>query len=462
LSGKRVRAAAWLAAAAIPAAVASSQAVGASPPAAACGKLLPPASGAYFGAFTDFNVPGEFSEDHVAVAKINAFERLAGRNIVWAYFAQHWYKGLQFPREKVLAVWRNGQVPYIVFQPDSGALYGPGRRQQFPEERFSLQRIVDGRFDPQLRAWADAARATAIPILLEFGTEVNDDWGPWNGRWNGAGQVDGYGDPTYPDGAERFRDTYRHLVTLFREEGATNVTWFFHADSYPQDDWWNRLEWYYPGDEYVDWVGISDYGSLAADQPIVGFFDKLASSGVYDDLAALSKRPLAIVELGVVDDAQHEKPAWIREAFNTLRTRTFLRLRAAVWWQTNSPPNDTRVDSSPDALQAFRAGIAGPFFGAKPRFGGDCLPAVPVGVSASGGVFAGKVRVTWQPSLSATGYEIWRSSTRRGARILIGTTGGLAFADRRASPARTYYYAVRALNPLGRGAFGPAVAGFRR
>jgi beta-mannanase len=176
----------------------------------------------------------------------------------------------------------------------------------------------------------------------------------------------------YPDGPERFRDAYRHLVTLFREEGATNVTWFFHADSYRQSEPWNQLHWYYPGDAYVDWVGISDYGSLASNQPIIGFSEKLAYSHVYADLAGLSRRPMGIVEMGVVDNATHAKPQWIRDAFAALRARRFPRLRAAVWWHTNSPPNDTRIDSSPAALAAFRAAIADPFFGAKPRFSGDC------------------------------------------------------------------------------------------
>src|SRR5205085_1214264 len=240
---------------------------------------------------------------HVSVAKIDRFEQLAGRNVVWVYLTQHWYKGLQFPREKVLAIWRNGQIPYIVFQPDSGALYGPGRRQVFPEQRYSLQHIIDGVFDTELRAWADAARDTDIPFLLEFGTEMNDDWGPWAGKWNGAGQTDGYGYPTYPDGPERFRDAYRHLVTLFRREGATNVTWLFHADSYRQSELWNQLHWYYPGDSYVDWIGISDYGSLASNQPIVRFAPKLAGSGGYPALAKLSRRPAGRVATGVVGDS---------------------------------------------------------------------------------------------------------------------------------------------------------------
>ena len=130
-------------------------------------------------------------------------------------------------------IWRHGAVPYIAFLPTSGDFYGAGRLQQNPEQRYTLQRIIDGVFDRQLRAWADGARRANVPILLSFGAEVNDDWGPWNGKWNGAGETTGYGDPTYPDGPERYRDAYRHLVDVFREEGATNVTFVFHVDSYP-------------------------------------------------------------------------------------------------------------------------------------------------------------------------------------------------------------------------------------
>jgi len=174
-------------------ALAASAANGSGVDAASCGKLLPPASGAYFGALTDFP-----NEDEVQTYLINRFERLAGRKLVWAYFAQHWYVSLDFPRETVLAVWRNGQIPFIRFNPQSAP------PQTYPEQTYTLQRIIDGRFDTQLRKWADAARGTNIPLLMEFGTELNDTWGPWNATWNGAGQTDGYGDPNYPDGAERF------------------------------------------------------------------------------------------------------------------------------------------------------------------------------------------------------------------------------------------------------------------
>ncbi len=146
----------------------------------------------------------------------------------------------------------------------------------------------------------------------------------------------------------------RHLVILFRKEGATNVTWFFHVDSQRQYDWWNELPLYYPGDAYVDWLGISVYGSLFPSGPILPFAEKLEASWVYTDLTALSRRPAAISEMGAVDDAAHGKAAWIRHAFAALRSGRYPRIRAATWWDMRSPPSDTRIDSSPVALAAFR------------------------------------------------------------------------------------------------------------
>jgi hypothetical protein len=409
---------------------------------ASCGKLLPPLSGSYLGAFTDFNTPTSYSEDHVTAAKIDAFRRRAGVTLAWVYFSQNWYKGLAFPRRNVLTVWRSGAVPYIAFLPNSGDFYGPGRRQTYPERRFSLQSILDGRFDAALRAWADAARDTNIPILMDFGVEVNDDWGTWNAKWNGADVTDGYGDPAYPDGAERFRDAYRHLVMLFRGEGATNVTWFFHVDSHQEHDSWNELPLYFPGDAYVDWLGISVYGSLFRSGPILPFAEKLEASLVYTDLTVLSRRPAAISEMGVVNDAAGGKAAWIRHAFAALRSGRYPRIRAAAWWNMRSPPSDTRIDSSPAALAAFRTGTAGRFFAALPRFTGNCLPAAPQEVSARRE--PGGVRVTWRTVPNAARYEIWRDGT------LLATTEVPGYADRKAGAGRRHAYVVHAVNPLGR------------
>ena len=50
----------------------------------------------------------------------------------------------------------------------------------------------------------EGAAAQPFPMLVEFGTEMNGYWFPWNGKWNGAGATLGYGDlhcPMAPSGS---------------------------------------------------------------------------------------------------------------------------------------------------------------------------------------------------------------------------------------------------------------------
>ena len=149
---------------------------------------------------------------------------------------------------------------------------------------------------------------------------MNDDWGPWNARWNGAGETDGYGDPTYPDGAERYRDAYRHLVTLFRAEGATNVTFVFHVDSLPAAAAGTR-SLLLPGRRVRRLARDLRVRRSTARRRCRRSRRKLDVSGVYTTMTKLSRRPIAIAEMGA-SSAAGEKAAWIRGAFAALRSGT--------------------------------------------------------------------------------------------------------------------------------------------
>lgn len=407
----------------------------------------------YFGAFPDFYYypPGGpvYEEDYVQASKVEAFQQLVHHKIVWANFSQHWFKGLDFPRDSILTLWRNGQIPFVRLYPDSGYEYGSfPPLEQLPEQRFSLQHIIDGQFDAQLRAWADATRELDIPILAQFGAEINGDHWPWSPSWNGAGQTDGYGDPNYPDGAERFRDAYRHIVTLFREEGATNVTWLFHVDAYRQNDWWNEFKWYYPGDDYIDWLGISNYGANLLGQPVYGFAEKLDGSGVYNELASLGHRPMATLETGVVENNLYPKTRWIRDTFAALKARRYPRLYGVAWWNAGTGVVDVRVNSTPAALAAFRKAISGSFFRARPRFSGNCRPTTPTNLVADRA--HGVVHLTWRTSLGSTSYEVWRGTQR------LGNAVDGHYLDHHPNH-RATAYRVRGDNPAGVGPFSASV-----
>jgi hypothetical protein len=258
---------------------------------------------------------------------VRGFERLAGRRLAWVYFSNNWWDGeVRFPRGDVERVSAMGRVPLVRLMARS--VWREGRADPV----FSMQSMADGSWDPQIHRWcADAAAAMSrlhTPLLAELGTEVNGDWFPWNGSWNGAGETTGYGDPAVADGPERFRDAYRRIVGICRAEGATGITWFFHVDLDGNPDAaWNRIAEYYPGDEWVDWIGVSDYGLLKPGWSAPDFAGKLDRG--YDGVAALSY--------------------WHEE-----------------WRNGDGTRSDLQIDSSEQSLRAYRRRARA--FSSSPRF----------------------------------------------------------------------------------------------
>jgi Glycosyl hydrolase family 26 len=296
--------------------------------------VAPPPHGIYHAAFAGFCA----TEDCPTPARIRAFEAKTGRRIVWAYFSDNWFHGIHFPAARVRGVWSvHHTIPFIRLMPRAN--WKPG----CADKTYALSKIVAGRFDRQLRAYARAAASTRIPLMLEFGTEANGDWFPWSGACNG--------------GPATFRAAYRHVVALFRAEGADNVTWVLHLDASA-----GHFAAYYPGSRWVDWIGLSAYGAQAPGDPWTSFDSVFAPA--YRALAAAAPgKPIALLELGAIVERGHDKAAWIRAAYRDIESGRFPRLKAESWWSSdwvndNGKPSIMRVDSSPRVLAAYRAAIA--------------------------------------------------------------------------------------------------------
>ncbi len=320
-------------------------------------KIIPPDNGIYHGAFPGFGG----TEDIVTEQRINNFESLAGKQIAWAYFSHNWYNGLAFPVNAVNVIRDHGILPVIRLMPWHGEEF-------VAEEVFSLDAIISGAFDRELNLWADAAIEFASPLMVDFGVEVNGDWFPWNGTWNGRDEVDGYGDPSEFDGPERFRDAYRHIHDVFESRGADNITYLFHVnfESCPDEDW-NAMAQYYPGDDYIDWIGISLYGAMAPDDELRDFAALMDTA--YPEAAAVSpSKPIALIEFGVAElPGSNNKALWIENALALLAAQKYPRVKGVGYWNEkwkneNNDWCDLTINSSPEALAAYRAGIANPVF----------------------------------------------------------------------------------------------------
>jgi glycosyl hydrolase family 26 len=315
-----------------------------------------PAEGLYHAAMPSL-LDAESRDEEAAAQRVRSFERLAGRRLAWVYFSDNWFRGIEFPAAAVQAVRDAGAMPFIRLMPRSSW------EERRADPRYPLDRIASGAFDADLARWARAARETRIPMLVDFGPEMNGDWFPWSGLYAGGAER----------GPQTYKAAFRHVVDVFRKEGATNVGFAFHANvrSAPREPW-NDLAQYYPGDEYVDWIGISAYGGVLPGfdwEPLSHALDE-----VYPKLTALSPtKPIAILETGVIEEQGKNKAAWIRAAYRALGSGKYPRVKAAVWWHErwvnqDDRPSDVRIDSDPAAAAAYRRAIAGGEFVTRPEY----------------------------------------------------------------------------------------------
>jgi len=104
--------------------------------------------------------------------------------------------------------------------------------------------------------------------------------------------------------------------------------------------------------------------------------------------------------------------------------------------------------ASPLIAQSTTIGIAESF---TIGFVSGVAPATPANLIATAGNT--QANLTWLASLSATGYNVKRSTTSGGSYTTIATNlNGLSYTDTSLANATTYYYVVSAQNPAGESA----------
>lgn len=315
---------------------------------------LPPKNNLYHGVY-----PGGKTgdEDDLTLEDLSSYESAVGKTAVWVYFSNNWYHGREFPMETATWIRDAGSIPYIRLMLRSSLKHDGN------EPVFKLQNIIDGHFDNDLHAWCKLARDFGTALLVEYGTEVNSDSFAWSGISNGAGATDEYGDPAQPDGPERFKDAYRHIIQICRDEGANNITWVFHilGESHPEDDW-NKMEFYYPGDDWIDWIGVSIYGTHTPQNSYFSIFS-IVMDAIYPRIVELApQKPIIIAEFGTAkNNPLADQTQWARDALTQITSQRYPNLIGFSWWNEwwqndDDPAHDTtmRVQDNPELADVFQ------------------------------------------------------------------------------------------------------------
>jgi hypothetical protein len=285
-------------------------------------RVLPPPHGKLYHGFywggvgTNSHDP---TEHDVTAEDVTRYEQAVGAKTAWVYFSNNWFESRKFPDAMCKWIRDLGKIPYVRLMLRSDV------DQRHSEKRFSLQKIIAGEFDVDLRAWARDAKAFGSPILIEWGTEPNGNWFSWNGKWNG-GAV---------EGTKRYIAGYRHIVDLMRTEGADNLRWVWHVNWYDEPEAkWNAFENYFPGDNYCDWVALSAYGPLTprTSEGLESFRFKINEA--YPRLTKLvSGKPIIVAEFGCDLHNRHvDVVRWTRTALEDLFSNRWPAIVGFCWW----------------------------------------------------------------------------------------------------------------------------------
>ncbi len=210
--------------------------------------------------------------------------------------------------------------------------------------------VNDGSQDALIRTRADAVRDFGAPIMLAWAPEMNLIFTAWSGPENGKD-------------TQGFIRAWRRIHDIFAAEKASNVSWVWAPNAESAFGGvdvtsWNNWRHYYPGDSYVDWVGIDGY-NWGVDG--LNHWRSLASfvGPIYRDYAG--RKPIMLAEVAS-GERGGDKAAWIAQARAWIKTHD--GIRAVVWFdQRSNAEHDWRIDSSSGAMTAFKALAADPVFG---------------------------------------------------------------------------------------------------
>lgn len=190
-------------------------------------------------------------------------------------------------------------------------------------------RIVAGRYDGAIRQYADAVKDFRCRVIISFGHEMNGFWYRWGLPW------------TKP---AAFIAAWRHIHDIFVSEGATNVIWSWDPSHEYRYGATMASRWY-PGNSYVDWIGIDGY--LRAGQTFADIF-----ATQLRNIRRVTSKPVYLAETGVAGGPDQ---TWqIADLFAALKK---YKINGLVWFDLDRL-EPWRLEGRPAGLAAYHKAVA--------------------------------------------------------------------------------------------------------
>jgi hypothetical protein len=293
--------------------------------------------------------------------EFDGVQTAVNRNADVSGYFQSW--DTDFRPDAVQAAWSRGQIPLLTWESQSQV----GVVSAIAPE-YSLKTIINGSHDDYIRKYAHDIAANGMPLVLRFDHEMNGTWYPWSEvrGWDGA-SVNGNSVGDYPK-------MWRHVHDIFQQEGANDyVIWLWSPNRVNKIPSQRPPAAFYPGDGYVDWIGMSGY--YRPGDPAPTFANSYGQT--LPLLRATTDKPIFLSEIGATETTGH-KSEWINDFFTALQKPQNSDIIGFGWFSLTvtgaanedgtRTTNDWRITSSGSAIRAFAAGLAAAGFG-KPLTG---------------------------------------------------------------------------------------------
>lgn len=201
------------------------------------------------------------------------------------------------------------------------------------ESNLTAKQIANGSADTFVSNWAKQIKAYGGPVVLAPLDEMNGDWSAYNG------------DPI------NYKAAWIRVHNLFA--GVTNVKFAYTVNNTSEPDVAsNGVTIYYPGDAYVDIVGIDGFnGYLAWGGPSLTWNQVFVtnSDGTLPRFkSAFPNKPIWIMSTASCQGTT--KPTWINQMGTGIQQ---YGIQGWVWFNVNKECNWT-VNSDPASLAAFK------------------------------------------------------------------------------------------------------------
>ncbi len=210
--------------------------------------------------------------------------------------------------------------------------------------------IARGDCDQFLRTAGKNLSQINQPFYLLFAWEMNNRDLEWSINYSGSTPSE-------------FVSAWQRIHTIFKEEDATNIVWVFSPNT--EDSTSVSYSELYPGDDFVDWIGIDGYnwGSTQSWSQWKSFAEVFTPS--YEHLVRIAPdKPLMIAEVNTTDQGGN-KSAWYTDMFLKQIPYHFPKIQAIIIYNEDRTPSEKvnwKIDITPESLSAFSSGINSKYY----------------------------------------------------------------------------------------------------